>query len=85
MTLFSAYYGEEIAYSVLKGVVDKEQELRRIDKEIDARKNDVARGEKKLSNQAFVGKAPAEVIGKERQKLADAKSELQKLEATRKL
>jgi len=68
----------------LKGVVDKEQELRRIDKEIDARKNDVARGEKKLSNQAFVGKAPAEVIGKERQKLADAKSELQKLEATRK-
>ncbi|MCI6200399.1 MAG: valine--tRNA ligase [Proteobacteria bacterium] len=68
----------------LKGVVDKDQELRRIDKEIEARKNDVARGEKKLSNQAFVGKAPAEVIEKERQKLADAKSELLKLEATRK-
>ncbi|MDD6545080.1 MAG: valine--tRNA ligase [Pseudomonadota bacterium] len=68
----------------LKGVVDKDQELRRIDKEIEARKNDVARGEKKLSNQAFVGKAPAEVIEKERQKLADAKSELGKLEATRK-
>ena len=68
----------------LKGVVDKDQELRRIDKEVEARKNDVARGEKKLSNQAFVGKAPAEVIEKERQKLADAKSELLKLEATRK-
>jgi valyl-tRNA synthetase len=43
----------------------------------------VARVEKKLANESFTAKAPAEVVEKERGKLADASAALQTLDAQR--
>lgn len=53
----------------LKGVLDIKDELKRLDKEMDRLKSEVQRAEKKLANQGFVAKAPAEVIQAEKDKV----------------
>lgn len=50
------------------------------EKEIDNLKNYIAQQEGKLNNQAFVAKAPASVIEKEKEKLNEAKRKLEELE-----
>jgi valyl-tRNA synthetase len=55
----------------MAGLIDKDAELKRLDKEIARLTDDVARTEAKLANPAFVDKAPAAVVDKERAKLAD--------------
>ncbi|MCW8919400.1 MAG: valine--tRNA ligase [Gammaproteobacteria bacterium] len=60
----------------MAGLIDKEAELARLAKEIDRLQGEVQRTEGKLSNEKFVGKAPAEVVEKEKAKLAEAKSSL---------
>ena len=50
------------------GLIDVEKETARLAKELDTLIKEVARAEKKLSNQNFVAKAPADVIEKERAK-----------------
>jgi len=64
----------------MAGLIDKTAELARLDKEIQRLKNDLPRVESKLNNPAFVDKAPAEVIDKERAKLAEMHSMLNNLE-----
>jgi valyl-tRNA synthetase len=63
----------------MAGLIDKEAELARLGKEIDRLQGEVQRTEGKLSNEKFVGKAPAEVVDKEKAKLAEAKSALESL------
>ena len=63
----------------MAGLIDKDAELARLDKEIQRLNGEVARVGGKLSNAAFVDKAPAEVIEKERTKLAEAEQALSKL------
>jgi valyl-tRNA synthetase len=63
----------------MAGLIDKEAELARLGKEIDRLQSEVQRTEGKLGNDKFVGKAPAEVVEKEKAKLADAKSSLASL------
>ncbi|MBE0599427.1 MAG: valine--tRNA ligase [Desulfuromonadales bacterium] len=57
----------------LAGLIDLEAEEQRLLKEIARLDKDVAMFEKKLANEAFVAKAPPEVLAKDRGKLAEAK------------
>lgn len=54
----------------LKGLVDMEKEIARLSKEVEKVKGEIERIEKKLANAGFVDRAPAEVIEKEKEKLA---------------
>ena len=58
-------------YLPLAGLIDLEQEIQRLQKELEHLEAEVRRGEKKLSNPGFVNKAPADVVEKERAKLDD--------------
>ncbi|HWM84702.1 MAG TPA: valine--tRNA ligase [Kofleriaceae bacterium] len=55
----------------LVGLVDLEAEKARIQKEIAKAEKEIASVEKKLSNEKFVANAPAEVVEKDRARLAD--------------
>jgi valyl-tRNA synthetase len=55
----------------MAGLIDKHAELARLEKELQRIQQERSRIEGKLNNAAFVDKAPAEVIEKERSKLAD--------------
>jgi len=63
----------------LEGLIDKDAEIERLGKEIDKLKKETARLSGKLSNANFVDKAPAEVVAKEQQKLAEAEAALERL------
>ena len=63
----------------MAGLIDKAAELARLAKEIQRIENELPRIEGKLSNAAFVDKAPPEVIAKEREKLAGLQSALHNL------
>ena len=75
-----ALVGELKILIPMAGLIDKEPELARLDKEIQKIKNDLPRIEGKLSNPTFIDKAPLEVIDKEKAKLADLLSNLNNLE-----
>ncbi len=75
-----ALVGELKILIPMAGLIDKEPELARLDKEIQKIKNDLPRIEGKLSNPTFIDKAPPEVIDKEKAKLADLLSNLNNLE-----
>jgi len=63
----------------MAGLIDKDAESARLNKEIDKITKDMARVEGKLNNPKFVDKAPAEVVQKEKDKLADMQSAIGKL------
>ena len=65
----------------LSGLIDKDAELARLEKEIGRLRQDVERTEKKLQNPAFVDKAPDAVVQKERDKMAQSLAALQDLAA----
>ncbi|TLU67333.1 valine--tRNA ligase [Thalassotalea litorea] len=75
----TAVIGDMSVLIPMAGLIDKEAEIARLSKAIDKLAGDVKRTEGKLANENFVSKAPAAVIDKERAKLADAKSQLEKL------
>jgi valyl-tRNA synthetase len=64
----------------MAGLIDKDAETARLNKEIDKIKKDAQRVEGKLNNPKFVDKAPEAVVQKERDKLAEMQSALGKLE-----
>jgi valyl-tRNA synthetase len=75
----TALVGEMEVLVPMAGLIDKGAELARLDKEIQRLQGEVQRVGGKLSNAGFVDKAPAEVIEKERAKLAEAEQALGKL------
>ncbi|MBO8126211.1 MAG: valine--tRNA ligase [Firmicutes bacterium] len=66
-------------YLPLSGMVDIDKELERLQRERDKLVQEVARGEQKLANKAFVTKAPAQVVEKERAKLEKYRADLAKI------
>ncbi|GAB6064723.1 valine--tRNA ligase [Deferrisoma palaeochoriense] len=68
-------------YVPLAGVVDLAAEEKRLEKEISRLDQDLERVRKKLANPNFTGKAPAEVVEKERAKEAELAEKLEKLRA----
>ncbi len=67
----------------LAGLIDKEAELKRLDKEIDRLNKEVDRLSAKLDNKGFTDKAPTQVVEQERQKLSDASSAREKMMSQR--
>jgi len=63
----------------MAGLIDQEAELKRLEKEIEKLDKDLARIQGKLSNAAFVDKAPADVVAKERAKQTGLEESLQQL------
>ncbi len=63
----------------LAGFIDKDAEIARLEKELAKLANETSRLKGKLSNEKFVNNAPTDVVEKERNKLADSESALQKL------
>lgn len=63
----------------MASILNKADELKRLDKEITKTNGEISRIENKLNNEAFTSKAPAQVIAKEEEKLASYKQALAKL------
>jgi valyl-tRNA synthetase len=70
--------GTEI-FVPLEGLIDLDKERERIQKEIKKTEGFLKSVESKLSNEKFVENAPDEVVERERQKKADAQSDIEKL------
>ncbi|MFY9180026.1 MAG: valine--tRNA ligase [Venatoribacter sp.] len=63
----------------MAGLIDKDQEIVRLGKEIDKLAKEIERIANKLSNEGFVAKAPADVLAKEKDKLAAFERDRSKL------
>ena len=73
-------------YIPMSELVDKEEELQRLNKELAKTEKMLAQSEGKLNNQGFIGKAPANVVEKvkqqaekEREKIAMIKAAIEAL------
>jgi len=64
----------------MAGLIDKEAELTRLQKELERLRGEIERVTGKLGNEKFVANAPEAVVGKEKQKLADAREAFDKLQ-----
>jgi len=76
----SAVVRELEIFVPLEGVLDFAEESRRLQKEIGKLEPELARSKKKLTNDEFLARAPAEVVAKERDKLERLSSKLEKLQ-----
>ncbi len=63
----------------LEGLIDVEAEKARLSKEVDKIAGEVAKSEGKLGNANFVGRAPAEVVEQERERLEEWRAKLAQL------
>ncbi|NLN86808.1 MAG: valine--tRNA ligase [Syntrophomonadaceae bacterium] len=59
-------------YVPLEGIIDIDKEVGRLEKELKTIDQDMAKTEAKLNNEAFLAKAPPEVIAKERSRAEEA-------------
>jgi valyl-tRNA synthetase len=64
----------------MAGIINKDEELERLDKEMGKLNKEVQRLSGKLNNDKFIANAPEQVVAGERKKLADASSAITKLE-----
>lgn len=67
----------------LEGLIDKEAEIQRLDKEITKLEKVIKQSSGKLNNENYVAKAPAEVVQKERDKLTEMEQALSQLQQQR--
>ena len=72
--------GKFQVYVPLKGLVDVAEEEKRLLKEIGKLDKEIEMFSKKLENPSFVDRAPADIVAKEKAKLADVTSKKQVLE-----
>jgi len=75
----TAVFGENQVHVLLKGLLDFQEEQRRLQKEITKIEKDMEVAERKLSNKQFMDKAPDEVIEKVKDKVASMRLQLEKL------
>lgn len=75
----STLVGEMELLIPMAGIIDKEAELGRLEKELAKLEKDIIFVEGKLNNPKFTDKAPADIINKEKEKLAQAKLTKEKL------
>ena len=67
----------------LEGLIDKAAEIARLDKEISKLDKIIKQSAGKLANENYVAKAPADVVAKEREKLAELEQSLSQLQQQR--
>lgn len=65
----TAVFGQNQVHVLLKGLLDFEEEKKRIRKEIKKIKKDLEASNKKLSNKAFLEKAPGDIVAKVKDKV----------------
>ncbi|WP_133127197.1 valine--tRNA ligase [Legionella nagasakiensis] len=75
----SAIVGDMELLIPMAGLIDKEAELNRLEKEIAKLNKEIAFAESKLSNAKFIDKAPPEIITKEKEKLTQCQLTREKL------
>ena len=78
----SAVVGRNQVFVPLAGMIDLEVERDRLRKEIVQKESFANSIKGKLTNDNFVSRAPAEVVDKEKEKLADTEAELNRLRAS---
>jgi valyl-tRNA synthetase len=76
----SAVVRELELFVPLEGVLDFKEESRRLQKEISKLDPELARTQKKLANNAFLSRAPADIVAKEKDKLERLGGKLDKLQ-----
>jgi len=64
----------------MKGLIDVDAEIKRLSRELDKVVCDLVAVEKKLSNENFVARAPAEVVEKERSRLESSREKKTRIE-----
>ncbi len=74
-----ALIGEAKLLIPLAGLIDQQAECQRLGKEIGQREQDLARARAKLENPAFVDRAPAQIVAKERGKVVEIEGALARL------
>jgi valyl-tRNA synthetase len=67
----------------LTGIIDFAEEANRLDRELEKLGKEVSQAQRKLSNEDFLAKAPAEVVNKEQAKLQAQAEKLTKLQTHR--
>lgn len=77
----TALVGQSTLMIPMAGLIDKDAELARLDKEMQKAQGEIKRIAGKLNNQGFVAKAPEAVVAAEREKLAGYEEKLGKIEA----
>ncbi|WP_006786010.1 valine--tRNA ligase [Thiorhodospira sibirica] len=76
-----ALVGEMRLLIPLAGLIDKDAEIARLDKEIAKLEKNLQQSEARLASSGFVDRAPAEVVAKERQRVAEMQAALRELKA----
>ena len=72
--------GDVQIFVPLKGLVDVEEEERRLLKEIGKAEKDIELFDRKLTNASFIDRAPADIVAKEREKFVEVTAKKQVLE-----
>jgi valyl-tRNA synthetase len=75
----TAVFGSSQVHVILKGLIDFEEEKKRIRKEIKKIEKDYELSKNKLSNSQFVEKAPEEIIESVKEKVEFMHQQLDKL------
>ena len=78
-----ALVGEMQILIPMAGLIDKDAELKRLDKELTRLEGELIRTQAKLANPSFVDKAPAAVVQKERERMAESQAAIDKLRGQR--
>jgi valyl-tRNA synthetase len=76
----TAVLGRNQVHVQLKGLIDFDEEKKRLRKEIKIIRKEMEVSAKKLSSKGFLEKAPAEIVDKVREKFESMKAELEKFE-----
>ncbi len=79
----SAVSGSTQIFVPIGGLIDVDEEIRRLDKQIKDIGKSIESLEKKLSNASFLDRAPAEVVQKDRDRLQEEKDREQKIQENR--
>jgi len=76
----TAVFGQNQVHVLLKGLLDFDEEKKRLRKEIKKIGKEMESSNRKLSNKGFLAKAPAEIVEKVREKVESMTVKLEKLE-----
>jgi valyl-tRNA synthetase len=79
----TALAGQLEIHVPMAGLIDRDAELARLDREMHKLEQELARLHGKLTNAKFVANAPPEVVAREREKIAAAADARQRLAAQR--